>query len=222
MTTPLTPDARVALAAYEGAPLGARLHTQVRWRTCPFPAVAAHVPLEGRVLEVGCGHGLFAAYLAVTSPRRAVRGTDLDPDKIDVAGAAAARLGETVDLRFALAPSGHVPEGPWDAIAVVDVLYLLPPDDQHALLTTCAAALAPGGVLLVKEMATVPAWKARWNRTQETLSVKVLDITAGNELHLLPPAEMAGWLRDEGLDVSEQSLHRGYLHPHHLVIGRRP
>lgn len=211
---------------YAGEPLRVRAHVRVRWRTCPFPAVAAHVPEAGRILDLGCGHGVFSAYLALQSDRRQVLGTDVARDKIRAAraaaGAAAAR-GRT-NLAFALADADveSLPEGPWEAIVVLDVLYLLEPERQELLLARCARALAPGGLLLVKEVADRPRWKAAWNRLQETLSVRVLRITSGGKLWFLPPAQHAGWLVERGLEVAEHPLDEGFFHPHHLIVARRP
>ena len=181
------------------------------------------MPEAGRILDVGCGHGVFSAYLALQSERRQVLGIDLAEDKIFAARAAAgaaARKGRT-NLAFALANAEALPEGPWDAIAVLDVLYLLEPQRQRSLLERCARALAPGGVLIVKEVAERPRWKAAWNRMQETLSVRILRITRGSRLNFLPPAQHAGWLAAAGLEVSEHRLDKGYAHPHHLIVARR-
>jgi SAM-dependent methyltransferase len=214
--------ARTALRSYRRAPLGDRLHVLVRWLTCPFPPIVEVLPTSGRVLEVGCGHGLFSGYLAQRSPELQVHGVDIDPDKIAVAAAAEAPDGGR--LRFAVGDSGSVPEGPWDGVVLVDVLYLLDEAAQRALLESCAAVLAPGGVLVVKDMATRPRWKARWNATQEALSVRILKITAGSpEFAFVDPDERARWLRLAGLqDVRARRLDRGRVHPHHLLVGRAP
>jgi 2-polyprenyl-3-methyl-5-hydroxy-6-metoxy-1,4-benzoquinol methylase len=209
---------RQALALFDTAPLAARTHVRVRWATCPVPAVAALVPRAGPILEVGCGHGLFSAYLALDSAERQVHGVDIDGSKIVVARQAARHAGDAFTAEVAQA--GQLPTGPWDAIVIVDVLYLLDADAQRALLTTCRALLAPGGTLVVKEMGTTPRWKARWNLFQETLSVRVLRITEGASLTFVPPQVMAGWLRDAGLEVESRRLDRGRLHPHHVLVGK--
>lgn len=214
---PGSPNKRV-LSLYRGAPAVARAHVAVRWVTCPFPAVAAQLPASGRILEVGCGHGLLALYAVLAEPARSVTGIDVDRDKLTVARAAAAGLPVT----FEAVTGPELPEGPWDGIAIVDVLYLLSADDQRTLLRSCAEALAPGGVLAVKEMALVPRWKARWNVLQETAAVKLLGITEGEELTFLAPAEMAAAMAAGGLAVRDRPVHRGYPHPHHLLVGRRP
>jgi 2-polyprenyl-3-methyl-5-hydroxy-6-metoxy-1,4-benzoquinol methylase len=218
------PDAaaRAALRAYRKAPLGDRLHVVIRWLSCPFPQVVEALPVEGRVLEVGCGHGLFSAYLAQRRTGLQVHGVDIDEAKIAVAHASQLPAGGR--LQFAVAESGSVPSGPWDAVVLVDVLYLLDEAAQRALLESCAAALAPGGVLVVKDMATRPRWKARWNAAQEALSVRVLKITEGSpEFGFLDPDERARWLVAAGLrDVRARRLDRGRVHPHHLLVGEAP
>jgi 2-polyprenyl-3-methyl-5-hydroxy-6-metoxy-1,4-benzoquinol methylase len=216
------PDAagREALALYRAESRGSRLHTVVRWYSCPFPDIAAALPPAGRMLEIGCGHGLFCAYAAAAEPGRSMTGTDIDADKIAHAQTALAPLGERVQVRAA--PDGEVPDGPWDAIAVVDMLYLLPLEAQRALLTAAVAQLAPGGRLVVKEMSTSPRWKARWNTFQETLSVKVLRITEGGDMHFVDPATMAGWLQESGLRTEVRRLDRGRLHPHAMVVAVAP
>jgi len=207
------------LARYAEEPLGTRLHTRVRWRSCPFEAVADAVPPEGRVLEIGCGHGLFSTYLALSSPDREVVGTDVDGDKIRAATRAAEGVG---NLTFAPAEPGALPEGTWRAICIVDVLYLIDRDGERSLLEAAAARLEPGGVLVVKEMGTQPAWKFRWMALQEKLSVQVLGITEGHDLTFATPAEIADWMTAAGLtDVAHRDLGRGYLHPHHLVTGTK-
>jgi len=216
---PDSPRRRV-VSLYQGAPASVRAHVGVRWATCPLPAVAAQLPPAGRILDVGCGHGLLSLFLALTSPERRITGIDVDRDKLHAARTAADGAG--LVATFDEVAGAELPEGPWEGIAIVDVLYLLPADDQLALLRSCAGLLAPGGVLAVKEMALVPRWKARWNAVQETTSVRILGITQGEELTFLPPAEMAGAMSDGGLTVRDRPVHRGYPHPHHLLVGHRP
>ncbi len=213
---------RAVRRLYRDAPLGVRIHVRVRWATCPMKAVASVVPTAGRILEVGCGHGLLANYLALESGsgltgRREVHGTDIDGPKIE----AARRAGTVSGATFSSLPPGRLPDGPWDAVAIVDVLYLLSEPQQRDLLRECAAALAPDGVLVVKEMAPSPRWKAGWNRVQETLAVRLLGITEGEGgFTFLAPGQLAGWMADDGLTVTDRPLHKGYPHPHHLIVGR--
>jgi 2-polyprenyl-3-methyl-5-hydroxy-6-metoxy-1,4-benzoquinol methylase len=217
---------RAALRAYRNRPAQTRLHTRIRWHSAPFSAVEAAVPRTGRILEIGCGHGLFCTYLALTGLDRTVVGVDIDADKIEAARTVGARFAGD-RLRFELTESGSVAPGPWDAVVIIDMLYLLPEQQQRELLLAAAAELAPGGVLLIKEMGTAPGWKVRWNSMQETVSVRILGITdradtGGSEprFTFVKPASMAGWLRQAGLTTTSERLDRHYPHPHHLLVGR--
>ncbi len=214
--------ARRALTAYRHEPLAARLHVRVRWWSAPFAAVEAELPVDGRILEIGCGHGLFVLYAgSEDGSGRSLLGVDIDAEKIAVARSAAAEVPD-LSVRFRLGESGTVPSGPWDAVVILDVLYLLEEEQQRALLLAAAAELAADGVLLIKEMGTRPRWKAAWNSLQETLSVKVLRITAGEgRLVFVPPATIAEWLRAAGPRVEIRRLDRHRLHPHTLVVARR-
>jgi cyclopropane fatty-acyl-phospholipid synthase-like methyltransferase len=223
--TPIPPAGRAALALFADAPITMRLHVTARWRTCPLTEVAARVPTTGEVLDVGCGHGLFASYLALDAPGRRVVGVDLDERKLADASAVVDGVrGRGGSLELDVAPGGAVPDGPWDAITIVDVLYLLPADAQRDLVERAAAQLAPGGRLLVKEMASTPVWKARWNRAQEFLAVKVVGFTATEStgFTFVPTAEMRAWMEACGLEVCGIPLDRGYVHPHYLHLGGRP
>ena len=216
------PDDLAAL--YAGASTRVRSHAALRWRTCPFERVAERVPESGRILDVGCGHGLLAARLAMTSPRRRVLGIDVATDKVFAAQSAAEEASRrgVGNLEFRRAAPGELPAGPWNAILFVDVLYLLSPTDQERLLRAAAKSLGPDGVLLVKEVSNRPLAKAAWAYLQEIAAVHVLGITEGRGVRLLPPAVQAGWLENERLQVELVPLDRGYLHPHHLIIARRP
>jgi SAM-dependent methyltransferase len=213
------------LALWDDAPRGDRFHTAVRWWTAPFAALELEVPLAGDVLEVGCGHGVFSTYLAITSRARHVVGVDIDADKIALARAAASHLGpDEGHVSFRVSPSGEVPrtDGGWQAIVFADVLYLLPRARREALLAECADALAPGGLLVVKEVDTRPPVKARVAQLQEVLATKVLRITDGEALDFPSADELDAALTRLGLRTMAKRLDHGYLHPHCVVLGTRP
>lgn len=209
---------------YEGAPKRDRLHVKGRWKSCPVEVVHRAVPNRGRVLEVGCGHGLVSAYLALAAPDRAVTGVDIDDRKIEVAAAACANLRDNeAQLSFRHEPAGDVPPGPWDAIVIVDVLYLLSRSAEQALLGACVAQLAPGGVLVLKETDVRPRWKHWLAKGQEVVATKVVRITEGADLAFTPIADLTADVRALGLDPTVTPVHKGYLHPHTLIVGaRRP
>lgn len=210
------------LALFDHAPKRDRLHVRGRFRTCPVALVDDEVPRRGSVLEVGCGHGLISAYLALSSRDREVNGVDIDARKIAVASHAQSHVDpEAAHLEFHHVAAGELPEGPWDAIVIVDVLYLLDKAAEFALLDDCVERLAAGGMLVLKETDVVPRWKHWVASAQEVVATKILRITKGSSLSFTPIAAIAEHLRDLGLDVTTRRVDKGYLYPHALVVARR-
>ena len=221
MQRPSSPAARRAIGLFDDTARGDRFHVRARWWTCPFPAIERHVPADGRILEVGCGHGLLSLYLALTGPGREVLGVDIDAHKIAMATRAAERLapGEAQVSFATVAPDGFA-EGRFDAIVIADVLYLLGPELRRRLLAACVDHLTEDGVLLVKETDRFPRWKGAITVAQERMATGVLGMTEGDEVAFAPPAEFAAQLTAAGLHVTEERVDQGYLHPHQLLIAR--
>jgi len=219
---PRTPAARRALELFEDAPRGDRFHVRARWWTCPLPAVERQVPTSGRILEVGCGHGLLSFYLALTDARREVHGIDIDRHKIALAERAASRLapGEA-SVAFTAVEPGEMPDGPFDGIVVNDVLYLMSAEQRRRVLDDCVERLAADGVLVVKELDVSPRWKYVIGHLQELVATKVLSYTQGDRVEIAPMREFAEQLDAAGLVTQSMRVDRGYLHPHHVIVARK-
>jgi 2-polyprenyl-3-methyl-5-hydroxy-6-metoxy-1,4-benzoquinol methylase len=224
---PRTPQAYRALDAYRDAPRGDRFHVKIRWLTCPVAAVEKQVPRSGRILDVGCGHGLVSLYMAVCSEDRDIVGVDIDKHKIALAQQAAPYIGTNDgeggagSVEFHAVDPGVLPDGPFDAVTINDVLYLLGPDLRRSIIDACIDRLAPGGTILIKETDTVPRWKAWIAELQEVVATKVTRITEGDEIDYASAAEFVGQLEERGLVARTVRLDKGYIHPHVLVMGRK-
>ena len=224
MKPPRSVAAKRTLALWRGLPRSARFHTNIRWWTAPFEALEVQIPRSGNILEVGCGHGVFTTFLAVSSPDRSVVGIDIDGEKIALAkqSVLGLRNGEA-NLSFEHRASGDVPliDGGWDAIVFADVLYLLPVEARTALLAECVEALSPDGLLVVKEVDTSPKFKAQVAQFQEFLATKVLRITDGDVLNFPSAVELKALMTSDGLETYVLRLDKGYFHPHCVVVGRK-
>jgi 2-polyprenyl-6-hydroxyphenyl methylase/3-demethylubiquinone-9 3-methyltransferase len=162
-----------ALALFSALPLQERLFVRARLFSAPLGAIAARVR-GARVLDVGCGHGLLCAMMAVGHPERRVVGIDPDPRKIAWARASAGRSPNTrfeVATVETLAP---LEAGTFDTITVADVLYLLPQADHPGFLAACHQLLARGGRLLLKEAEDDGGWRTTKALAQEQLMVRLL------------------------------------------------
>ncbi len=117
------------------------------WTAQPNRFLASDVAelSAGRALDLGCGEGRNAVWLAERG--WAVTGVDFSDVGLAKAAGLAAERGVSVDWVQADVRD-YVPEpGAFDLVAV---LYLhLPPAERRAVLARAAAAVAPGGVALV-------------------------------------------------------------------------
>ncbi len=113
------------------------------------------LPDSGRILDVGCGFGLFAAYFGQTQPRRHIVGIDPDARRIELARHVSSKLG--LGHRFIAGDVRDAAlEGPFDGAYVLDVMHHIPAADQRAVLERLRDLLVPGGTLLIKDITTEP------------------------------------------------------------------
>ena len=194
------------------------LYLRVRWHVCPFDRVLPLVPDRGRLLDVGCGSGLWLTYLALEKPMLRLDGIDPDPRKL-----ALARTSRAGEFELHEVSAGDLPDGTYDCITILDVLYLMPDGQKAAVLSGCFRALRPGGSLVVKELDTRPWWKFVPSALEELLAVRLVNLTHGERLHFQSVGALADAVTGEGFrDVETLRVDQGYLHPHVVVSARRP
>ena len=205
-----------AVSMFDESDKSTRTHVRVRASTCPLEATVMRVPQGARTLDVGSGHGLLALALATDDLTRVVVGVDVDSHKIDLARKVAGNTKVTF-----LAGDGSVPEGPWDAITIVDVLYLLGEQPARVLIEQCARELAIGGTLLVHNSHISPRWKWYIAIIQEFISVRLARITKGDKVRFLNQDDIESWMIGAGLETTSVRADWGYVHPHKLTVGVR-
>lgn len=210
-----------AARAYQGANVREQLFARNKLRFDPvFSALLRRgcLPDRGTLLDVGCGQGMLLALLAAARdrhdrgqwppgwpppPHLALQGIELDPDRASVAQRALASRARVTrqDLREAALP-------PCAAVALIDVLMYLGERDQLGALEKVAAAIEPGGVLLMREAdagAGLPFHITRW-------SERWLELLRGhwrNRLQYRRAAEWTGLLEALGFAVSVEPMSAG-------------
>jgi 2-polyprenyl-3-methyl-5-hydroxy-6-metoxy-1,4-benzoquinol methylase len=142
--------------AIPGISLGTKLFLHLRWWLTPYARMAAFVPKSGKMLDVGCGHGLLAMEMALSEPNRTVLATDHDVARIDLATQAANSGKGIANLKFEVSIGSPVAdvgaEGKFDAIMMIDFLHYFSPEQQDDMIAKAFANLQPGGWLLAREV----------------------------------------------------------------------
>lgn len=209
------------LAVFSTLPLKERLFVRGRMSSAPLEELAARAR-GAALLDVGCGHGVLVALLAVGHPERRVVGIDPDVRKIAWAKASVGRepnvelIGCTIEALAVARPAA------FDTVLVADVLYLLAAQAWPAFLQAARRLLRPGGRLVLKEAEDDGSWRVTKALLQEKLMVRLLRRTqSSGAVGFAPRATLTAALGAAGFAVEETvALARGYSTPHVLFTAR--
>jgi len=182
-----------------------RIHILLRFLTSPMLRVLKALPPDASLLDIGAGHGLFAA---LARGRRVVA---VEPD--------ARKVRPIAGIEFVIG-FDHAIGGTFDAISIIDVLYKISLDEWDALLTRCRNRLAANGILIIKEQDPTARFKNGWNAIQEKFA-SALGLTLGESFSYETPSVFRQRLERLGFeDVRSKRIDFGYPHPHLLYTAR--
>lgn len=125
----------------------------------PYEVVEKMLPRSGVIVELGCGEGLLANYLALASPKRKVIGYEIVPERLDRAKKGikntSYKVGDIVDISYPKA----------DTFILFHVLHHLPSlAAQEEVLKKVKKSLNSGGKLIIVDVYIEPSIKylAAW------------------------------------------------------------
>ncbi len=147
---------------------------------CPYDSLLKHLTGSGTLLDIGCGFGHLAWFLAESGSPLRYYGTDIDGRKIDLAlncpmsGGPAGDSGP-VFRRGDVRKLAELP-GLFGNIVLLDVLYLMPWDLQKSMLTWALEHLSPerNSSLVVKTMDKAEGFSGFRTVAEEWIMVRLL------------------------------------------------
>jgi len=157
-------------------------------------------PFKGlRFLDIGCGGGLLTEPMSRLGAT--ITGVDPSERNIKTASVHAQEMGLDIDYRVGTAEDLAAAGEQFDVILNMEVIEHVA--DPVAFTRTCGSMLKPGGLMFV----------ATLNRTLKSFGLAI--VGAEYVLGWLPkgthqwekfitPAELKGWLADNGLTVKEE------------------
>jgi len=202
-----------AVRLYSSAPFLVRWQQRLRPTVCPFDELTPEIRATGgRLLDYGCGAGLFGLHCVSQGYVEAVDGVDLDPSAITIAESARQSLPVAEAARFQV---GDPPEASYDAISMIDVMHHVAPADQRAVFLGLCDRVGAGGVLVYKDMCRRPRWRALANRLHDLILNR-------QWVHHVPIDRVIEWAVGEGGVTIERRARFNYLvYGHELVVFRK-
>ena len=209
------------------------------WEKADYAAAVHDAVLEdiagrlepGRALEIGCGVGANALWLA----ERGWKATAVDYSDVAIRKASELAAARGLDAEFLVDDATTFrPEGRFDLIT--SFYIQLPPEHRARMLANSAASLAPGGTLLFvghDKSAPPPGWSDDDLESLatpdevvaelpglEVLQASLIEDDGAHMSHMPDPDEEEGHENDEPHEADE---HEGHSHgASTLVVARRP
>lgn len=190
-------------ALLHNLPWQEKLFIRLRWRLTPYSAMEKYLPKSGKVLDLGCGHGLLSTLVAETSPERQVIGVDHDAKRIEIAG----KINHLIpNLNFKSDSLQTAFEADCSAILLIDVMHYFNSEEQKSLIAKSYQNLKPGGKLLLRELNPNKSAVSMFNQAYEK-SVTTLNWTktSASHLHYREELEWVALLKETGFQVQHEN-----------------
>lgn len=133
-----------------------KLYISLRWLLCPFEKIESYLPKKGVILDIGCGYGLLANYLAIKSTKRKVIGIDNNLKRLKIAKQTVI---DNSRIEFINRDLRKLDLPKCIGVSISDVLHHLPEDILNDLLIEIYNKIEFGGKMIIEEVDTKPRWK---------------------------------------------------------------
>lgn len=194
-----------------------KVFARIRFWDAPFVEVNDLIPKQGTIIELGCGEGLFANFLALTAFQRNVIGVDIDKARIEQAQ----RGLKNTSFIHLDALKMKMPRV--DAIVCMHLLHHLSSyKDQETLLIKCSQALVKGASLVIVEVEPKISWKylITW-LTDHFLVPWLFEKRLYSPIYFRKASEWKSLVTDIGLSCKITSAQRGKPFTHIIILCKK-
>lgn len=207
----------------------AGLQAAIRWECLNiYNFLETLIPKSGKIIDLGCGYGIFSFLLLLKAPDRNVLGIDIISKRINTAiNCVNKNIQGNITFRKEDISKYKLPY--CSAIVLIDVLYYMPYEKQLKILNNCYKAIMRGGILLVKDTDTKSWWKNQCLFLEE-LAVCITKILTFNwswlkvfsgRLYVLNNQDMIDRLKSVGFTDVEKKIFSKYCFDHRVYLCKK-
>ncbi|MCC6556915.1 MAG: DUF2062 domain-containing protein [Polyangiaceae bacterium] len=178
----------------------------------------------GEVLDIGTGAGQLPILLVELGRATRARGLDWDAAKIEDgrrAASGAAAAAPPLDVELWRADARDAVLGQADTVLLIDLIHYFLPEEQDAILRRAAAAVRPGGRLLVREADTEHGWRSFITLLEERVFT-TLRMNRGERVRFRAAREITALLTGLGLACETRPAWGKTPFSNVLIIAARP
>ena len=194
-----------------------RLYSRIRFTILRQPfldEIGQYLPKDGRILDLGCGFGLFSLYFAALEKERDLIGIDLNARRIEQATLSAKKL-DLTNVRYeAMDVLDWSSDDTFDAIYFLDLVHHLPAEFVPVFLQKVRKLIRPGGILIIKDVADKPYYKMLFTLILDRLMVGM------EPIRYWPPSELQSLVESLGFEVVRHKMIDILPYPHILYVAR--
>lgn len=200
-------------------PLKDKLFCLLRYITAPFNEMEKMVPKKGKILDIGCGHGLFELILKIKSNKRVITAIDPDSKKIQLAK----KIEELfTNLKFSDSTTNLTNNNyQMDCCILSDVDYLLDGKGKTQILQQAKFNLKNTGTIIFKTVINNGSIGYYLGYLQELIIVSLLKKTYSkkNNFTFFTIEEYLKLFKANNLSVKKQKkLKTLFYHPHYVFL----
>jgi len=206
-----------SIKLYKGEGFG-EIFAKIRAWDAPYEIIDKLTPKNAKVVDLGCGDGLLANYLALSSTKRKIYGIDINKDRIS-----RAQKG-IKNTKFETGDILKIKKIKPDVLVMAHVLHHLPTKNkQLALLKNISNQLKKNKQLIILEIDKKPALKYLFTYITDAIIVPVLFEKKLFDLnfHYRSSSEWKKILTSLGFDIKTKSIHKGMPFSHVLIYGKK-
>jgi 2-polyprenyl-3-methyl-5-hydroxy-6-metoxy-1,4-benzoquinol methylase len=165
-----------------------------------YADLTKHIPVGSKIIDIGCGYGILANYLALSDPSSEVRGVDIDTARIKKAKEST--LGRS-NISFDAINFMTEDLSRYDRVLMIDVMHYFDYRLQDKVIKTIADQLRSQAVFIFRTPDTSPKWRYYWNFLHEFLMVKAaITKTDRASLFFRSSESLLHCLNEAGFDVT--------------------